>query len=332
MLRLLFLLLLPTTISAQLKRFQFSAYKMGAPFTIIFYHSDSAAAATIAAECFSIVDSLNTIFSDYDPASETGRLTSLTAFNDIKVSAELFDMIVFSKQAWKRSSKTFDIAIGALSQLWRKAKAEKRFPSKREIRQANDNSGFNNINCDTFTNTISFEKQGIKFDFGAIVPGYAAQRTIGYLKSKNILHALVDASGDIVVGEPPPGKTTWSIAMNLPQQENEFWQKKLGLKNLAVATSGDVYRYTVHNGKKYSHIIDPRTGYGVTSQRNVTVIAKDGATADWLATACSILPVKKALKLIKKEEAAVFIATLINEKIVVYKSGNFDQHFEKKEQ
>jgi thiamine biosynthesis lipoprotein len=88
----------------------------------------------------------------------------------------------------------------------------------------------------------------------------------------------------------------------------------------------------VHDGKKYSHILDPRTGYGVTSQRNVTVISKSGEHADWLATACSILPIRKALKLAKKEHAAIFIAALKNEKMVTYKSKNFDLFFEKKEQ
>ena len=97
-----------------------------------------------------------------------------------------------------------------------------------------------------------------------------------------------------------------------------------------MATSGDLYNYILHNGKKYSHIIDPRTGYGVTSQRNVTVIAKDGSTADWLATACSILSIKQALALAKKENAALFIATLNNGKIVIDKTENFDVYFEEK--
>ena len=151
------------------------------------------------------------------------------------------------------------------------------------------------------------------------------------LKSKNIGIALVDASGDIVVSDPPPGKEGWTIAINLPESEQEVWDKNLELKNFAVSTSGDVYRYTIHDGKKYSHIIDPRTGYGVTTQRNVTVITKNGADADWLATACSILPVKKALKLAKKEHAAIFIATLDGEKIVTYKSKSFDRFFQSKQ-
>ena len=171
----------------------------------------------------------------------------------------------------------------------------------------------------------------MRLDFGAIVPGYASQRVIDFLKTKNINIALVDASGDIVIGDAPPGKNGWTIGINLPESENELWDKKLELSNFAVSTSGDVYRYFVHEGKKYSHIIDPRTGYGVTSQRNVTIVTRFGADADWLATACSILPIKKALALAKKEHAAVFIATLNNGKIVTYKSKSFDKFFQKKQ-
>jgi thiamine biosynthesis lipoprotein len=329
--RLIFLLLFPFTLSAQLKRFQFSESKMGSPFNLIFYHTDSAEAVLIAKGCLSIVDSLNNVFSDYSSTSEVGKLASMSLVKDQKVSDELFSMINWSKQAWERSGKTFDITIGALTQLWRKAKKENRFPSEAEIKTAKDLTGFKNLIINERSKTISFKHPGIRFDFGGIVPGYAAQRVIDFLKTKNINIALADASGDIVMGDAPPGKNGWIIGVNLPENEIEVWDKKLELKNFAVSTSGDIYRYTIHNGKKYSHIIDPRTGYGVTSQRNVTVIAKYGADADWLATACSILPVKKALALAKKEHAAIMIATLSGEKIVTYKSKSFDKFFQKKQ-
>lgn len=331
MLRWIFVLLFPVICSAQLKRFQFTENKMGSPFNLIFYHHDSTEATAIAKECFVIVDSLNTIFSDYSSASEAGRLSHQTTIGPHKISSELFSMILQAKEAWQKSGKTFDITIGALTQLWRKAKSEKRFPSSPEVTNAKQLTGFGNFIINENSKTISFKKPGIRLDFGGIVPGYAAQRVIDFLKSKHISMALADASGDIAMSDAPPGKNGWSISINLPGEENEFWDKKLELKNCAVATSGDVYRFTSHNGKKYSHIIDPRTGYGVTSQRNVTVIAKDGATADWLATACSILPVKKALALAKKESAALFIATIKDEKIAIYKTENFDLFFKKKE-
>lgn len=304
---------------------------MGSSFNLIFYHTDSAEAIVIAKECFLIVDSLNNIFSDYSSESEVGKLALHKNLTDIKVSDELFSMIKRSKDAWERSGKTFDITIGALTQLWRKVKKENRFPSEAEVKAAKDLTGFKNLTINGRSKTISFKKPGIRFDFGGIVPGYAAQRVIDFLKTKNINIALVDASGDIVMSDAPPGKDGWTVGVNLPENENEIWDKKLELKNFAVSTSGDVYRYTIHNGIKYSHIIDPGTGYGVTSQRNVTVITKYGADADWLATACSILPIKKALALAKKEHAAIMIATLNGEKIVTYNSKSLDKYFQKKQ-
>lgn len=325
--RLLFLILFPVSLSAQLKRFEFPRIKMGSSFNIIFYHTDSTQAVLIANECYAMVDSFNNIFSDYSPASEVGRLADYTPLKAINVSNELYELIVLSKQAWEKSYKTFDITIGALTQLWRKAKAEKKFPAKEAILQARAHTGFQYLSYDVFTRTITFKIPGIKLDFGGIVPGYLAQKIIDFLKSKNIHAALVDASGDIVVSDPPPGKKGWTVAVNLPESEDDVWDKKLELNNIAVSTSGDVYRYMMHDGKKYSHILDPRTGYGITSQRNVTVIHKYGAIAEWLAKACSILPVKKSLRLAKKQQAAVLIAIKKGKKIITFKTKNIDRYF-----
>jgi thiamine biosynthesis lipoprotein len=331
MLRWIFILLLPVTLSAQLKRFHFTQNKMGSPFNIIFYCIDSSEATQLADNCYSLVDSMNTIFSDYSSSSEVGRLAEYKINQEQQVSDELLNMLILSREAWIKSEKTFDVTIGALTQLWRKVKNEKRFPSADEIKRATQATGFNNLVLSISAKTILFKKKEMRLDFGGIVKGYAAQKVIDYLQSKNITQALADAGGDIVTSDAPPEKNGWSIGINLPEEENELWDKKLELKNYSVATSGDVYRFTLHNGKKYSHIIDPRSGYGVTSQRNVTVIAKDGATADWLATACSILPIEKALALARKENAALLIASLNNEKMIIHNTENFDDYFQKKE-
>jgi thiamine biosynthesis lipoprotein len=145
MLRLIFLLLFPFTLSAQLKRFQFSENKDGLFRQSHFLSYRFCEAVIIAKECFLIVDSLNNIFSDYSSESEVGKLALQKNLTDIKVSDELFAMIVRSKDVWKRSGKTFDITIGALTQLWRKAKKENRFPSEAEVKAAKDLTGFKNL-------------------------------------------------------------------------------------------------------------------------------------------------------------------------------------------
>jgi thiamine biosynthesis lipoprotein len=315
------------TDQPQLQRYHFTENKMGSPFNLIFYCDDSLRAVELSKECFTIVDSLNTIFSDYLAESEINRLTSQPVNKKVKVSAELFSMITLSRQAWMKSGGTFDITVGALTHLWRKAKKEKRFPEAEEIKQAKKSTGFEKLVIDTHSNSIFFTRKEIELDFGGIVKGYAAQKMVDHLKSRGISIALADAGGDIALGDAPPGKQGWTISINIPERSDEFWDKKLELKNCAVATSGDIYNYTLQNGKKYSHIIDPRTGYGITSQRNVTVIAKDGAIADWVATACSILSIPKALALAKKENATLFIATIENEKIRIYQTENFEQDY-----
>ena len=329
MLRLIFVLLFfPFTLSAQLKRFQFSQIKMGSPFNIIIYHHDSAQALEAANECYALIDSLNNIFSDYSSTSEIRLLSQQLINKEIPVSDELFSVLTKSKEAWRKSGKTFDITMGALSSVWRNANSEERFPSKKEIRKAKRSIGYQNLELNAERKTVFFKRKGMLLDFGGIVKGYAAQQVINHLKSRNILIALADAGGDIVMGDPPPGKNGWTVGINLPEQENEIWNDKLELKNCAVATSGDVYRFTLNKGKKYSHIIDPRSGYGVTSLRNVTVIAKDGTNADWLATACSILPIEKALALARKENASLLIAVLKDGKIIIHATENFNDYFQ----
>ena len=134
-------LYLKSTENTELIRFRFTENKMGSPFHLIFYHSDSVEAAAIAKECFAIADSLNDVFSDYSTSSEIGRLT-LQPPGAYKISDELLSMINRSGQAWKNSHRTFDVTIGSLTQLWRKKRKENLFPADGEIKKESflDNS------------------------------------------------------------------------------------------------------------------------------------------------------------------------------------------------
>jgi FAD:protein FMN transferase len=157
-------------------------------------------------------------------------------------------------------------------------------------------------------------------DLGGIGKGFAAQMVINLLHSKEIHAALVDAGGDIACSNPPPGKQGWIIGVNQPQAKNDLMPATIKASNMAVATSGDVFQFMEQNGKTYSHIVDPVTGYGVQYRRNVSVIAADGATADWLATAFSILPLKAAKLLARKYKAAFYITQVEKGRIKIYKT------------
>jgi thiamine biosynthesis lipoprotein len=298
--------------NAQMSRFSFTESKMGAPFTIIFYSNDSIQAASIAKRCFALVDSFNFIFSDYIDSSELSKLSKSAGVNSLPVSLSpaMYDILIQSKKAFELSEGAFDITMGPLSKLWRKARRQHQFPADSTVKRIRNLIGFDKLVFDTLQKTIRLTQEGMQLDLGGIAQGYVAQKVINFLHSQGINNALVNASGDIVVSGAPINKDGWVVGVNIPEKTAELLNQKLLLKNRAITTSGDAYQYIEKDGIRYSHIINPASGYGVTFQRNVTVIAADGTTADWLATACSILSLKKAKKLASLLGAEVLIAEI----------------------
>jgi thiamine biosynthesis lipoprotein len=312
---------------AQPRRFQFMEPKMGSPLHLVFYAGDSLKATALARQAFLLVDSLNRIYSDYDPDSELSRLNRTAGTGQfVPVSPALYALLGQSRIAWAASSSTFDITMGPLSWLWRKSRKEGRLPEDSAVQQARYKTGFRYVLFDTAAHRIQLFQKGMRLDLGGIAKGHVAQVVVDFLYSSGITAALADAGGDIACSGAPPGKSGWTVGINVPEQENELLNKTLEIENGAVATSGDVYQFTEHKGRRYSHILNPATGLGVTYQRNVTIVAPDGATADWLATACSILPVRKAKKLTRQYNAALLIGVLKNGKIKFYKTKSLGQY------
>lgn len=317
--------------SGQLKRFSFDEPKMGSPFNIVFYHSDSTQAVTLAKQCFKLVDSFVFIFSDYIDSSELSKLSASAAVNakPVNVSPAMLELLVASKMAFEKSEGTFDITIRPLIKFWRKARKVKEFPSDEAVQTKRSLIGFDKLLIDTVHKTATLSQPGMQLDLGGIAQGYIAQKVIDFLSSQQVYHALVNVSGDIVMSNAPPGSKGWNVGINVPETMDELLPQTLQLQNIAVTTSGDAYQFIEHGGKRYSHIIDPRTGYGVTSQRNVTIIAKDGTTADWLSTACSILSIKKAKKLATKFGAEILIGEIKKGKMVFKSTEGFSFYWKK---
>jgi FAD:protein FMN transferase len=268
---------------------------MGSPLNITIFANDSARASLLAKKSFQIADSLNLIFSDYLENSEL-NLLSKTAGTDtfMPVSPALWDIIKQSIQASQQCNGAFDISVGSIVKLWRKARKEKVLPDKIILQKSLQSVGYQYVILDSTNHSVKILHKNTLLDLGGIAKGYVAQVIVDYCKQQCIEKALVDAGGDLA----STGKD-WHIGISIPNSE-ELMQGFLVLQNQAVATSGNMYQFVEIGGKKYSHIVNPHTGLGLTHQRNVTVVAPDGATADWLATACSVLSVKKALKLIRK--------------------------------
>lgn len=302
---------------------------MGSPFNLIIVTNDSIKAESLSRASFQLIDSFSHIYSDYDSSSELSKLTANAGKGFQTCSPALWDILLVSRTAFQNSLQSFDISVGPLSSLWRLKRKRFLFPDSATVLNTKNLVGLDAILWKDSLHQISLPKPGMKLDLGGIAKGYIAQKVIDFLKSNNITAALADAGGDIVLSNAASLNEGWLIGVNIPESTDELLKKKLSLTNCAVATSGDAYQYIEHNGVKYSHIIDPRTGYGVSSQRNVTVIAKNGALADWLATACSILSIEEAKKICAEQKAELFISILENGQISIEQTKGFKKYWKK---
>ncbi len=327
----LFALLLSFSLNltAQSRKYSFNQNKMGSPFKIVAYSDNPAALEAAVDKAYLKVDALNAIFSDYDAKSEISVLTKNYKKGEWQaVSLELWKILKQSRAAALESDGTYDVTVGNIVKLWRKARKAKQLPNADSLHFALSKTGFQHIEIDEKEPKIRFDREGVLLDFGGIVKGYAAQEVVNLLTESGFPACFADAGGDLAFGSFPIKQPKWTIGVTIPNKENELFERLFSFENHAIATSGDMYNFTDINRVRYSHIVNPKTGMGVTYQRNVTVIAKDGATADWLATACSVLPPKDGIKLVKNyPEAELLIAEIQSGKIKMWQSEGLSRYF-----
>ncbi len=294
------------------RRFEYTEPHMGTAFTLVLYSADEALASRACRAAFDRIKALDAALTDYDPNSELMRLCDRAGGPPVAVSADLFAVMSRAKELWERSGGALDPSIAPVVRLWRRARREKKLPDPDLIARAKTLVGADAIRLDPAARTIELTRPGMKLDLGAIAKGYASGEAIAVLKGQGIASALVAGSGDIVVSGPPPGREGWTIAVApLAEAKGEAAgdAPTITLANAAVSTSGDAEQFVEIGGVRYSHVIDPGTGLGLTERRSVTVIAPDGATADGLDTAACILGPAKGLKLIESTPgaAALFV-------------------------
>ena len=287
------------SFAQELKRYEFKAPKMGTEFRMVFYTQDSSFAQEIAQKAFLMVDSMNGIFSNYSQDSEISQLTKKQITKEkIQVSAPLTEVLEFSQKISRQSKGAFDVTIGPLAKLWRRAFRRKQFPDAARLEAAKALVNYKYIKLYPKKKQVGFQKAGLQLDFGGIAKGFTLDQVSLVLKNHNIENYLIDIGGDLLMGMPPPDQPGWPIA--LPDGSTQYFS------NRAMATSGDWYQYLEWNGQRYSHIIDPRTGVGIKNQKTVTILAKRGMAADAFASTLSILSEKKGRRLALKHRFEVF--------------------------
>ena len=284
---------------------------MGTDFKIIIDDTNESTCQKVAKKAFEEAHRLNNIFSDYLADSEASVL-SASSFNDqddeyLEISAELLKVLKFSRELSKDTSGDFDITIGPASRLWRIARFRESLPGPDKIKNALTRIGFNKILFHPSENKVRLDHKGMLLDFGGIAKGFAGDQMVTLLKDSGLNRCLIDAGGDLIIGQAPKGKPGWRVKIG---GEKHPELPSLSLSNCAVATSGDTEQFAIIRGKAYSHIINPHTGIGLNTRAQVTVIAKNGMIADSLASAALVSGLKSSEKIFEKYniKAAFFIS------------------------
>ena len=312
------------------ERFAFEKAEMGVPFRVTLYAQDEIAAKNAADAAFSRVEALNAIFSDYDSDSELSRLSdSCAQGRPVAVSPELWRVLEFAQNMAARSSGAFDMTVGPLVNLWRNARRKKEMPRPEKITEALTRTGYAAVRLDSEARTVELLKPKMRLDAGGIAKGYAAEEALKVLQQQGYSQALVSAGGDMAVGAPPPEATGWRIEITALDAAGAPGPRFLRLAHCFVSTSGDLYQRLELGGKRYSHIVDPRTGIGLTDHSLVTVIAGSGMEADVLAKVVSVLGPEAGMALVEETQGAAAHVVRMPEGAVEEKFSTRWEHFER---
>jgi thiamine biosynthesis lipoprotein len=303
-------------------RFEFTEAHMGMPFKLTFYAADEDLAQRAAKAAFERIAELDRTLSDYKPESELSRLSAGAPHErPVPVSDDLFRVLERSQRLAARSDGAFDVTVGPLVRLWRRARRQKELPEPARLAEARAAVGYRHLELDATNHTARLTKPGMRLDLGGIGAGYAVDAALAVFRERGITRAMVEASGDIGVGEPPPGAAGWRIGLGPFDAAEGPPSRFVLLANAALATSGDLWQFVELDGRRYSHIVDPRTGLGLTDRSTVTVISPDCTTADSLATAVSVLGPQSGLRLVEETPgAAALIVRMPAGKVEVHES------------
>jgi thiamine biosynthesis lipoprotein len=283
-------------LQAQEKRYTFEKGLMGSPFKLIIYAPDDSVANMAARSAFKRIEDLNAALSDYRDDSEINRVSAQSGSEAwIPVSKDLYDILFVSDAVSRKTKGAFDATLGPIVQEWRRATRKGYLPDKSVIKNALSKTGYRKIEFDSTAESIRLKVKGMRLDIGGLGKGYAADEAVKVLKRYGITSAMIDAGGKLALMNPPPGEKGWKIVISSGKDSI----RTIEYANVGIATSGPTYRYLEYNGKRYSHIVDPKTGVGLQFHLRTTVISPDATEADALATAFSVSGIRTGKKYLK---------------------------------
>jgi thiamine biosynthesis lipoprotein len=237
---------------------------------------------------------LESLISSWKPGSDTARVNEAAGTGPVQVGHDLVELLNHSLDWTEKTGGAFDVTGGPLFELWEQARERGRLPSGREVKTGLTLTGGRYVEVED--HSVFLQHSGMKLGFGAIGKGFAADRLAATLEAKGFTNFLIDAGGDLLV-RGRCGDRSWQVAVRHPREQD--FLARLEATDCAVATSGDYQRFFAVEGKRYSHIVDLRTGWPATHLTGVTVIAGSATDADALATALFVMEPTEGIALIE---------------------------------
>lgn len=261
---------------------------MGSRFDITMVAADKPTAEAYIDTAVAEITRIEKLISSWDPNSQTSEINRQAGIAPVSVDAELFELIERAIAISKLTDGAFDISYASMDKIWKFDGSMTQMPTASEIESSISRVGYHNIILNKDDHSVFLKLAGMKIGFGAIGKGYAADKTKALMISKGVKAGIINASGDMNTWGHQPDGSNWKVAITNPLNKNKVFAT-MPLINSAVVTSGDYEKYVNFEGKRYTHIIDPRTGYPAHGIISVTVFAPKAELADALATSVFVM-------------------------------------------
>ena len=272
---------------------------MGSRFDITVVANSSEVGDTYIDLAVEEITRIEKLISSWDPDSQTSEINRNAGIKSVVVDLELFDLIERAKSISKLTDGAFDISYASMDKIWKFDGSMTEMPSEEAIKESVAKVGYENVVMDNVNHSVFLKLKGMKIGFGGIGKGYAADKAKSLLISKGVSAGIINASGDMSTWGIQPSGEEWKVAITNPMDNHKAFAL-LPIKNGAVVTSGNYEKFVIFNGIRYTHIINPRTGYPATGIISATVFAPKGELADALATSIFVMGIEVGLNRINQ--------------------------------
>ncbi|MCJ8166777.1 FAD:protein FMN transferase [Pontibacter sp. E15-1] len=267
---------------------------------------------------------IEALISEWQPTSQTSAINRNAGIKPVAVASELYDLISRSNRISEMTGGAFDISFAAIDKVWHFDGSMKTLPTQAQVAASVSKINYRNIILNPADHSVFLKETGMKIGFGGIGKGYAANRARDVMREMGMAGGVVNAAGDLVTWGKQADGQPWYVGVADPAEKDKVFSW-LTADETSVVTSGNYEKNVTLNGKRYSHIIDPRTGFPVSGLKSVTIVCANGELADALATAVSVLGREEGLYLINQLKGVECLLLTDTDEMVT--SDNLHLHF-----